>query len=249
LTLSIRLALAGAALVALSACSDDKASTNGTTASNVTATPVAAPNNGDWSTVVSETPQGGFVMGNPDAPVKVVEYASLTCPHCAAFSAEGYRPLTEEYVKRGLVSFELRNFVLNGLDLGASVLSRCNGAEPYFALTERFFANQDAMMQAAQNADPAQLQAIQSLPQSQQMTRFAELTGLIGFVGGLGVPEPRARECLADPSAVATLERIRNEGVEQHNIPGTPTFLINGEVVPNVTGWSMLKAQIDAALP
>lgn len=179
----------------------------------------------DWTETVSATEGGGFVMGNPDAPVKVIEYASLTCPHCAAFSSQGYEPLTEQYVARGLVSFELRNFVLNGLDLGASVLSRCNGAEPYFALTERFFANQTAMMQAAQTADPAELQAIASLPQSQQMAR-----ALLGD---------------AEPAAVAELERIRNEGVEQHNIPGTPTFLINGEVEQGVTTWTALKARLD----
>jgi protein-disulfide isomerase len=198
----------------------------------------------DWSETVSATEQGGFVMGNPDAPVKLVEYASLTCPHCAAFSTLGYDSLVEDYVGRGLVSYEMRNYVLNGLDLAATVLSRCNGAEPYFALTERFFAGQPAMMQGAQNADPTQLQAIQSLPQNQQMTRFAELTGLIGFVGGLGIPEQRARECLADPSAVAALERIRNEGMREHDVMVTPTFLINGETL-DINTWPAIKARLD----
>ena len=70
----IRFALAGAALVALGACDADKATTDGTATTGVTATPVAAPNNGDWSSVVTQTPEGGFLMGNPNAKVKLVEF-------------------------------------------------------------------------------------------------------------------------------------------------------------------------------
>ncbi|MBC7985487.1 MAG: thioredoxin domain-containing protein [Sphingomonadaceae bacterium] len=201
----------------------------------------------DWTQTVSATEAGGFVIGNPDAPVKLIEYASLTCPHCAAFSEQGYGALSEEYIKRGLVSYEIRNFVLNPVDLGATILSRCNGAEPYFALTERIFANQDAMMQAAQNADPAQMQAIQSLPREQQPARFAEVVGLVAFVGGLGIPEARARECLADPSAIQALQRLSETGRQEHNVQGTPTFVINGEVETANT-WPAIKVRLDEEL-
>src|SRR5687767_11435749 len=70
----------------------------------------AAPKNGDWSTMVTKTPEGGFVMGNPNAKVKLVEYGSLTCDHCAAFEEQGGKALVDDYVKKGLVSWEFRNF-------------------------------------------------------------------------------------------------------------------------------------------
>ena len=56
---------------------------------------VPAPNGGDWSTIVSATPEGGFVMGNPNAPVKLVEFGSMTCPHCAEFDEAAMKPLTD----------------------------------------------------------------------------------------------------------------------------------------------------------
>ena len=77
------LILGSAALLA-TACNAEKGASN-TTAPEVTATPVAAPNNGDWSTIVTKTAEGGFVMGNPNAKVKLVEFGSMTCPHCAEF--------------------------------------------------------------------------------------------------------------------------------------------------------------------
>src|SRR5688500_13061899 len=86
----------------------------------------------DWTRVEATTPDGGFRMGNPDAPVKLVEYLSLTCPHCAAFAREGTPPLIRNYVRRGRVSFEVRNLPLNALDVTATILARCGGPERFF---------------------------------------------------------------------------------------------------------------------
>lgn len=202
----------------------------------------------NWAEVVAETPEGGFVMGNPDAPVKVVEYASFTCSHCADFSQAAFEPLTEEYVSRGLVSFEIRNFVRDPFDASAAILSRCNGVEPYFQITERLFANQEAMIAAVQSADQAALQQVASLPPEQRFGRMAEAAGLVDFVGGLGIPAPRAQQCLADVAAVEEIERVNSAAIEQHGLTGTPTFLINGEVDRTVYDWPTLKARLDALI-
>src|SRR3546814_16038437 len=122
------------------------------------------PNGGDWTQFVSATPEGGFVMGNPDAPVKLVEYASMTCPHCAAFSREASETIKNEYVKSGQVSFEFRNFVLNGIDMAASLLTRCQGPGPYFQLTGQVFAEQDKWMQAFPDMPPATAESPPTLP-------------------------------------------------------------------------------------
>ncbi|MFL6763858.1 MAG: thioredoxin domain-containing protein, partial [Sphingomicrobium sp.] len=65
----------------------------------------------DWTRAVAATPEGGFRMGNPAAPVKLVEYGSLACPHCRHFEATGYKPLIQNYVRTGRVSYEFRNFL------------------------------------------------------------------------------------------------------------------------------------------
>ena len=100
----------------------------------------AAPRN--WSTVVAATPEGGFRMGNPAAAIKLVEYASLTCSHCATFAREGTPSLVAKYVKTGKVSYEYRSYILNGIDVAAVLATRCSGAKGFFPMAEALYANQ-----------------------------------------------------------------------------------------------------------
>ena len=127
--------LASAALLATACNAEKGAATN--SGAEVSAKPVPAPNNGDWSTIVSRSPEGGFVMGNPNAKVKLVEFGSLTCPHCAEFEHQGGQALVDNYVKKGLVSWEFRNYVRAGHlvdDQGAPVpVSERHAYMPAFA--------------------------------------------------------------------------------------------------------------------
>ena len=83
---------------------------------------VAAPTGSDWISTVVATPDGGFRMGNPNAPITLIEYGSLTCPHCAAFSKDGVETLKAKYVATGKVSYEFRSFLLHGQDLMATTV-------------------------------------------------------------------------------------------------------------------------------
>src|SRR3546814_20493978 len=103
-----------------------------------------APQAGDWTRTVTQTAAGSFVMGNPAAPVKLIEYLSYTCPHCAAFSAESAAVLRGRMVKSGKVSLELRNAVRDKLDLAAAALARCAGTQGFFAASDALFARQRA---------------------------------------------------------------------------------------------------------
>src|SRR6478672_5906480 len=96
----------------------------------------------DWSLVVSPTAEGGFVMGNPNAKVKLIEYGSMTCPHCAHFDEEATPALINEFVKTGDVSFEFRNFVRDAMDVSASLVARCGGAKRFFPVTRAMFKDQ-----------------------------------------------------------------------------------------------------------
>ena len=77
--------------------------------------------------MVVRTPEGGYLMGNPKANVKLIEFGSMTCPHCAEFEEQRGEQLIDTYVKSGRVSYEFRNFVRDPFDLAASLIARCGG--------------------------------------------------------------------------------------------------------------------------
>lgn len=208
---------------------------------------VEAPN-GDWTQVVTQTEEGGFLMGNPNAPVKLIEYASMTCPHCATFSQNASDPLKSEYVKSGQVSFEFRNFVLNPVDLAATMLVRCQGTGPFFRLTEQLFADQQGWTAGFQNISETESQRIAGLPREQQIAALAKAGGLDSFFRQRGVPEQRINACLADQQAVQRLVEMNEAAVREHNIQGTPSFLINGELVQDAANWETLEPNLREAI-
>ena len=244
----IRFALAGAALLTLGACNADKATTNGTATTGAAATPVAAPTKGDWSTVVSQTPEGGFVMGNPNAKVKLIEFGSLTCSHCADFEEQGGQALVDNYVKKGLVSFEFRNFVRDPYDITAALISRCSGATSFFGLTRAFFASQKEWIGKIQTADPAQMQALESQGPQAQFKALSEIAGFPAFAAMRGVPKAKTEACLADPAAASQLVQMNSDAVSNHSIQGTPSFVINGKTVADTATWALLEPKLKEAL-
>lgn len=243
------LLLAATAILASGACNADQGGNAAAPAgAAVAATPVPAPNNGDWATIVSQTPEGGFRMGNPDAKVKLVEFGSMTCPHCADFDETGVKPLIDNYVKKGLVSFEFRNFVRDPYDITASLIARCGGTASFFGLTRAFFADQEEWIGKIQAADPAVMQGLQAQPPQAQFKTIADLAGFPAFAAQRGVPQAKTTACLADPAAASQLVQMNSDAVSNFSIPGTPAFLINGELLQNTGNWQTLEPAIQSAL-
>ena len=242
------LLVAATALVSLSSCGGDKAGEGSAATSEPTAA-VQPPANGDWSTVVSQTTAGGFMMGNPDAPVKLVEYGSMTCPHCAEFDETGLQPLIDNYVKSGKVAFEFRNFVRDGMDMAASLVARCNGAQSFFPMTRALFADQRGWMGKVQAAPQQQLEALQNLPANQQTGQLARLAGFQQFASMRGVSEAKANACLANQDETARLVQMNSDATTQFpEFKGTPTFVLNGKMLENAGTWPTLEPQIKEAL-
>jgi protein-disulfide isomerase len=204
---------------------------------------IAAPNNGDWSLSVVETPEGGYRMGNPEAPVKLVEYASITCPACGQFSETGHTELVNDFVKSGQVSWEFRPYSVFPTDPGLFMLLRCQGPQPFFGLTEQLYAAQREWSDRAKGA-PAQ--QIEQMPIGQRPAAWVKATGLDQFFRQRGLPQSRQDACLADQATLQKLADIAALG-QREGVTGTPTFLINGEVV-GVTAWSALKPRLRAAI-
>jgi protein-disulfide isomerase len=234
-----------AAVLALAACGDKAG--NGQQAAPVAAQ--AAPNGQDWTQTVAKTDEG-FVMGNPNAPIKLVEYGSRLCPTCGAFAREGFEPLTENYVKTGKVSFEFREFLVHGaMDMPPALIGTCVGAEPFFPLLEEMFANQNSFIDAAQKAPPNVQQAIEAAAPAEKFRLLSEAMGLTEFVKQRGVSADKAQSCLSDAAAIDRLAKItqdRGPGGDG-TVTGTPTFLINGKVAQGAIGWPDVEKALKQA--
>jgi protein-disulfide isomerase len=237
------------ALLAASACGGAGDSGTAAPASPGGAVAVAAGGTAkDWSTTVVRTPEGGFRMGNPDAPVRLVEYASFTCAHCQRFHLEGADPLKTGLVKAGKVSYEYRPFLLNAIDIAAAMVAVCNGPEQFFTWADQLYRNHDTWVTPFTKLSDTDLKSLASLSQDQQVKRLAELGGFDAFVRVRGMPRARFDQCLADGNALKQLMATQQAAVEQSQVNATPTLFLNGRKLDGVTTWEALRPKIEAAL-
>jgi protein-disulfide isomerase len=174
--------------------------------------------------------------------------SKLTETVAAAFAAEGLPQLVSKYVKTGHVSLEFRNFVRDPADIAASLLARCGGETPFFTLTDQLFAAQNDWIAKLQAMTPADQQRLQNLSPQQAVGAMANQAGLVDFVRLRGIPEDKAKACLADEAALKKLVDMNAQASSKYQIAGTPSFLINDQVVPNSADWSTLEPAIRAAL-
>lgn len=242
---TFKLALAGAAALALVACDSE----TGDGAADLAGEPIAeipAPEGTSWSETVTVTDRGGFLMGNPEAPIKLLEYGSLTCPGCAAFSAAASEKITNDYVASGRVSFEFRSFLIHGpLDLALTRMISCGPVENAIPLADQVWANLGAIQDRAYS-DQAGLEAALQLPEDQRFVVFAERAGLYDFFSARGVSEDQARTCLADwPSLQALADHSQSYSVDD-GIRGTPTLLVNGRQLDE-SSWQSVEATLQRA--
>lgn len=201
-------------------------------------TQIPAPNNGNWAEVATRTPEGGTRIGNPDAPVKLVEYGSLTCPACKAFSDTGTEALRDRYVRSGQVSWEFRHFIIHGApDVALALLSDCQPPTAFFRTIENIYDEQSEILD---RIDEQEQQSFQSLPPEQLLVPVARAMELNTFFAQRGLPEARFNQCLGNQQAVQRLADNSNRARTQDRVEGTPTFIVNGEKI-NVVSWADLE--------
>lgn len=168
-----------------------------------------------------------FSLGDPNAKVKMVEYASFTCPHCANFHATVFKQLKTDYIDTGKVHFTLREVYFDRYGLWAALVARCGGELRYFGIHDMLFDQQQEW--AAQQDPNAVVASLRT----------------IGLSAGLTNEQLDA--CLADTAQVEALVKHFEEGMKADQIEGTPTLIINGEKHPNMS-YEDLKAILDAKL-
>ena len=242
------IAAATAALATAACGGGDNEAAGNQAVSDAPIAQVPPPEGGDWSKMIAQTAAGGFLMGNPNAAVKLVEFGSMTCPHCAEFDEAGFEPLVEKYVKSGQVSFEFRNYVRDPLDITMALVARCGGPERFFALTDAMFDSQREIFERVQAAPVERQQALQQLPPAQQFAGYAEIAGLQAWAAQRGVPSAKQQQCLGNQAEIERLVQMKSDADSTHQVPGTPAFLINDKLVEDVAAWSTLEPKLRDAL-
>lgn len=157
-------------------------------------------------------PLPDLVLGNADAPITVVEYASMTCGHCAHFHSTVFPTLKEKYVDTGKVRFIMREFPLDNLAAAASMLARCAGDGKTFPLISVLFAKQDDW--AFVKGDPRP-----------ELLKFAKQAGFT---------QESFEKCLTDQKLLDDIAAIRSRAAETFGVNATPTFFVNGKKLNGV---------------
>ncbi len=160
----------------------------------------------DASAVVGDLPEN--VMGDPNAPITMIEYSSMTCPHCAYFHTATLPGLKEKYIDTGKVRYILREFPLDHLATAAFMLARCAGKDKYFPLIDAMYAKQNEWAVRSGNSQ-----------------KLFELVKQAGFT------EESFKKCLSDKDLSGKILEVKKKGVTDLRVQSTPTFFVNGEKV------------------
>jgi protein-disulfide isomerase len=242
------LLVAAAAIFASVACIAEKSS-DSSAAGGAPVAAVKPPKGGDWTQIVTATPAGGFQMGNPNAAVKLVEYGSMTCPHCREFDETGVGPLIDKYVKTGRVAYEFRNYVRDSFDVAGSLIARCNGAKSFFPLTRAMYKDQPNWVGKLQAVPPAQQQALMTLGPDRQFLEAAKLAGFQQWAAQRGVPTAKSSQCLTNEAEINRLVQMNSDTTSQYpDFAGTPSFVINGKMLEKTATWELLEPQLRKAV-
>ncbi len=165
---------------------------------------------------------GELSMGDPNAPVTIIEYASLTCSHCASFHSTILPEIKRDYIDTGKAKLVYRNFLLNQYDLYASMISRCGTPEKAFGLMSLFFSRQSTWL----NED--------------------YINKLAGLARRAGMSRASVDACMANAELQENLIEMQAYGAEVDNVSGTPTFFINGTRVGGADRDAIIDALEDA---
>ncbi len=169
-------------------------------------------------------PDGDVMVGSDKAPVTVIEYASMTCPHCAHFATTTYPELKQRYIDTGKVRYTLREFPLDALAAAGFMIARCGGNDKYMPIVETLFAKQSDWIVK----EP--LPALKSIAKQ------------------FGFTEDSFNECLANQKLLDSIQEVRDHAAEKLGVNSTPTFFINGKKLIGDLSIDQMAKEIDPYL-
>jgi protein-disulfide isomerase len=202
---------------------------------------------GNWNVRVAVTPSGSHVLGNPAAALKLSEYISYTCSHCANFDREASDRLRIYGVAQGKLSVEVRHLVRDPIDMTVAMLTNCGPPARFFANHAAFLRSQARWMAIANSASAAQQAHWSAGTQKSRLQSIASDFGFFDIMAGRGYDRMSVERCLADPVMAQKLAAQTSEAARL-GIDGTPSFLLNGALLAGTHDWATLKAQLDTRL-
>ena len=169
-------------------------------------------------------PNGDVMLGSEKAPVTIIEYASMTCPHCAHFSETTFPELKKRYIDTGKVRFTLRTFPLDQLAAAGFMLAICGGKDKYMPIVETLFAKQEQWI--VKDPVPA----------------LQEIAKQFGFT------EDQFKKCLANQKVLDDIQAVRDHAVQKLGVNSTPTFFVNGKKLVGDVSIDQMAKEIDPYL-
>lgn len=202
---------------------------------------IAAPAPSKWLSTVTVTDKGAYILGNPAAPNKVVEYLSYTCGNCAEFEAKEAPAFMTKFVATGKASLEIRNMVLNPVDLTAAILARCGGKGKFFGNQRHLLATQDIWIGNAKNISAATRDKLKAQDYAGFMIGTFDEIGLGPIMQQRGITPKQAKTCLANKLAFDALFYMTESG-SALGVRDTPAFLVNGVLQDHIHNAAELQA-------
>jgi protein-disulfide isomerase len=176
---------------------------------------------------------GDFALGSPDAKVVIIEYASIMCPHCAHFHRDVVPALKANYIDKGLVRYVFRDFPTPPMEIATAghLMARCAGPAKYHDVIAALMGQQENIIRAAQGPTGVR-------------------QALVQIAASAGMSEQQFDACLKDQAQLDAIAKTVQDGQQKYNITGTPTVIINGEVIkdPKVVTAAGISELIDARL-
>ena len=213
----------------------------------LTAAAPAKPAAARLSATVAANEIGALVMGSPTAKVRLVEYFSYTCSHCAEFEKISAVPLKSLYVDKGLVVVEYRNLIRDPLDMTAALLARCGGANAFPANHRAIMLAQPTWLGKVIKMTEAQMAPWYQGSTTERAERIAADSGLTALMRTRGYSAAAIKACLGSEVAAAEITGMTNIGKNADHVQATPTFFVNGRHVDG-SDWPSVKSRLDLAI-
>lgn len=209
------------------------------------------PGAGGWNAQVAISPSGSHVIGNPAAGIKLAEYISYTCSHCATFDRAASDPLRLFYVTSGKLSVEIRHLVRDPIDLTVAMLTNCGPASKFLQNHTIFLRRQESWLARASASSPAQAARWSTGSSLERRRAIADDFGFYQIMQARGYNRIAVDRCLADEAMGRKLADQTNEAMRV-GVQGTPSFMVNEELLTETHDWTGLQAILKtriAALP
>lgn len=197
----------------------------------------------NWDATYERTEQG-HKLGNPAAQTKLIAFVSYSCPHCASFEQQSDAPLRIAYIMPGKVNLEVRHVIRNPLDLAAALITECGSQDKFWGNHRAIMHAQESWLQTAIDAQPAQTQRWTSGPMDARMRAIADDLDFYELMEPRGYTVAQLDQCLSDRAAMDNIVARMQADNARFDIPGTPSFAVNGAMLPGVHSWEALEPHL-----